>query len=71
MTPRTWPTTPPNCRHGCPDAIALVSTPGGCVVFRADTEQYLCAQHIANDGFIGVPALLAEAWDGAAEWAGL
>lgn len=61
-----WPTTPAGslinvpCRHGCPMAIALFDTPEGCVVFKEDKQQYLCAQHIISDGFIESPTVICE-----------
>ena len=34
-----------NCRHCGEPAIVQVHLPNGCIVFPADSHQWLCAQH--------------------------
>jgi hypothetical protein len=36
------------CRFGCPVSAGRYSVPEGCVCFRDDTEQDLCAQHASS-----------------------
>lgn len=58
----------PQCRHGCPEALVLVSLSDGCVCFPDDNLQSLCAQHLARDGFIGDVTMVAEYQPGTLAW---
>lgn len=59
-----------NCGMG---AIAIMNTPGGCVVFPGKPRLAVCPQHLNNWGFIEDQepvVLLAEIQPGIARWAG-
>lgn len=68
-----WPDTHPPCRNCGSPAVAILATPGGCVVYREDRRMAVCAQHLRNWGFIeeeGPVELLAEAAPGIARAVG-